>query len=198
MNLTLPKDNKGNAIIITSIVVFIVIILGVSGYLGYSYYQKELEKQRYIKLNNYLVKVQEIQKKTDTSQNRELLRSTPGSQEYFRGFQNLIDNFEKGQEEIEKLEKPEIYQEEINKCIDARSNYVSKVSVIFKRILANERTNPQYYVLNQPEYIKEVTEISTLAATFDRECRDLRDLTEEIKSKLEEFEKWKIIKALLR
>lgn len=173
------QNNKGNTVIIVSVVVG-VLVLSIGGYFGYTWYQNKLKKEKIDRLEKVSKAVDDVLEKYSNAG-----KSTGGNptQQDFINYKKSVSNFKDSVKDLEKIKiTDEDIKKDIKSCIEDGNGIAKTVDVIIsiaekkmagRQITSTEISEVEAAVRNAEEY------------NDLKSCKDAKEKIEDTISELE-------------
>jgi len=171
------KNNKGNTVLIVSIVVG-VLVLGIGGFLGYKWYQGKLAKEKIARLEKLNDGIGNVLEKFNQSNSPTAGKFTDAD---FINFRSDVKDYENEVERLSKLNPEEEVKSEFKKCKDDAEGILKNLNVIVR--IGNK-------VLDKTITQSDLKEIEAAANSLEEyrnlnSCEKAQDSIDEEISKLE-------------
>lgn len=170
------KNNKGNTVLIVSIVVG-VLVLTIGGYFGYRWYQDKLLKERISKLE----KVENILKDLQDSYTDSSVGSTfnPDNLQLYRNATGKIESVNK---KLKDTELDKEIKDEVEKCLEDSEGFVTNANRLWD-LIEKVKRNKQ----SSPEDGREAEAIENSINKYNdlKACKDAQEDVKDLISKLE-------------
>lgn len=172
------KNNKGNTVVIVSVVVG-VLVLSIGGYFGYTWYQGKLKKEkisRLEKVNNALDDVLERYNKAGQSNGSEF------NENDFINYKKSVNNFKSAVQDLEKVKPEDEVKSDVKNCVEDGNGIAKNIDVVInlgdKKLSGKQIT--QTDVENAQGALRNFDEYNNL-----KSCKDAKEKVEDLISELE-------------
>jgi hypothetical protein len=170
------KNNKGSTLLIVSIVVG-VLVLGIGGYFGYTWYQDKLLKERISKLEKVEKVLNDLEDSYNNSEVGEVF--TPNDLPKYRNATNKVEEVNK---KLKDTELDSEIKETVEKCIEDSEGFVTSANRLWNTVESIERKGKA-----SQEDVREIEAIENSINKYNelKACKDAKKDVKDLISKLE-------------